>query len=171
VPIKTRFDEKAQLKLNAPQVGTIPELNEPAKSGKLSCQGRIWMKIAQYQPVKPRKSQQERKMPSRYERLQAPSPQCCCTPNPEAGSTCVAPPPTSSRDMEKNNQSKIKNLKQEGISQKENNKKYLTHSFIPSCREATCSALGSNSPTDPRPVSVVSSLFREKEKKKNENQN
>lgn len=71
--------------------------------------------------------------------------------------------------MEKNNQNKRKNLKQEGLSKKENSKKYLTHNFIPSRGGATCSALGSNNPMDPRPVSAVSSLFRE-EGKKNENQ-
>lgn len=60
----------------------------------------------------------------------------------------VAPSLRSSRDMDKNPQTKIKNLNREALSHKENSKKYLTHNFIPLCCGVTCSALGSNRPKD-----------------------
>lgn len=143
---------------NAWQVWAIPEFNElAAKRGKISHQGK---KLdgdlpppPQYQPLKSRKEAED------ATHLQARSLQPFLHTHPR-----VYKIQHPCQRVQKSWRKTIKSnhLKQQGLSQGENNK-YLTHTFIPLWCGATSFAQASNSTTDQRLVSVVLSLRREKE--------
>lgn len=136
-----------------------PELNKPAKSGKVSCleknlDGHYPVSISYNKETTTREEDgAQRWISGSAEPTNVPA-----HPLQRFGLQNVASPPMSGRDTEKNDKRKepetgrINNVRQQ--------QKISHPQVIPLYCEAACSALGSNSPTDPHPVSALSSLFR-----------